>query len=156
MNTDRIEKEILLRAPRSRVWRALTDAAEFGAWFCVAIDGTFEVGKSVFGKLTIKGYENLRWEVVVEEIVPETRFSFRWHPFAIDPAIDYSSEPRTLVAFELADAVDPQNRQATMLTVVESGFDAIPIERRAKAFEMNSGGWAAQLDNIEKYLREHS
>ena len=145
--TDSLEKQALLRAPRSRVWRALTDAREFGAWFGVSIDGVFAPGANVRGTITNKGYEHLTMEIWIEKVEPETLFSYRWHPFAIDPNVDYSSERTTLVDFRLSD-----QDGGTMLTVVESGFDDVPLARRAKAFEMNSGGWAIQLVQIAKYL----
>jgi uncharacterized protein YndB with AHSA1/START domain len=154
-STDRIEKEILLRAPRARVWRALTRASEFGEWFRVALEGEFEPGKTMHGKLLVQGFERLRFELVVDEMAPEHRFSFRWHPYAIDPDVDYTSEPKTLVTFDLADADADADGGATKLTVVESGFDAIPPARRALAFHKNSLGWAAQLDNIDAYVRKH-
>jgi uncharacterized protein YndB with AHSA1/START domain len=145
--TDRIEKQIQLSSPRSRVWRALTDAKQFGAWFGVDLKGTFAAGATVRGKITSKGYEHVPFDVIVEAMEPERFFSFRWHPYAIDPDVDYSKEPRTLVAFTL-EPVDG----GTVLTVVESGFDGIPASRRAKAFEMDSSGWASQLVRIQKYL----
>jgi uncharacterized protein YndB with AHSA1/START domain len=150
-STDRIEKQIRLDSPVSRVWRAITDAQEFGTWFGVALDGTFAPGANVRGRITIKGYEHVPFEVVVEAMKPERFFSFRWHPYAIEPGVDYSTEPMTLVEFTLEPDGD-----GTLLTVVESGFDAIPASRRAKAFEMNSAGWAGQLKNILKHLEARS
>src|SRR6185437_7381224 len=120
-STDRIEKKKLLRAPRSRVWRAVTDAREFGAWFGVAIEGAFSQGAHVRGKITSAGHEHLTMELWVEAIEPERRFAFRWHPFAVDPSVDYSKEPTTLIEMTLSEA-----EGGTLLTVVESGFDAIP------------------------------
>src|SRR5262245_43372235 len=114
-STDRIEKEILLRAPRSRVWRALTEAAEFGAWFGVKLTGRFAAGEPMEGTITHPGYEHLTMRLMVERIEPEQLFSFRWHPYAVDPKVDYSSEPTTLVEFRLEDA-----KEGTRLTVVES------------------------------------
>lgn len=146
-DSDRIEKKILLRAPRSRVWRALTNAEEFGAWFRVKLEGRFTVGERIRGKITHPGYEHLTMEVTVERMDDENRFSFRWHPCAIDPKIDYSTEPTTLVEFRLQEVAD-----GTMLTIVESGFDQIPAERRAEAFRMNSQGWAAQMENIRRHV----
>jgi uncharacterized protein YndB with AHSA1/START domain len=146
-STDRIEKQIQLDSPRSRVWRALTDAGEFGKWFGVDLQGAFAAGATVRGKITSKGYEHVTFEALVERLDPEHFFSFRWHPYAIDPGVDYSKEPRTLVAFTL-EPVDG----GTLLTVVESGFDAIPASRRVKAFEMDSSGWASQMQNIRKHL----
>jgi uncharacterized protein YndB with AHSA1/START domain len=144
---DRIEKHILLRAPRARVWRALTDAAEFGEWFRVKLDGRFAVGESVRGHLTYPGYEHLTMEVTVERMDAERLFSYRWHPYAVDPQVDYATEPTTLVEFRLDDAPE-----GTMLTVVESGFERLPPERREVAFRMNDGGWSAQLENIRGHV----
>ena len=146
-STDRIEKHIELRAPRARVWRALTDAREFGTWFRVALDGPFVVGARVGGQLTYPGYEHVRMEVEVERIEAEHAFAFRWHPHAIDPAVDYSAEPPTLVEFTLAEVAG-----GTRLTVVESGFDRVPAARRSEAFRMNDRGWAAQLDNVRAHV----
>ena len=146
-STDRIDKELLLRAPKARVWRALTDAAEFGTWFGVKLDGPFKAGSSVRGRLTIPKYEHVVLEMTVEQIDPENLFSYRWHPYAIDPAIDFSTEPMTLVEFRLEETAD-----GTMLTVVESGFDEIPASRRAEAFRMNDNGWSGQLKNIKRHV----
>lgn len=147
-STDRIERHILLRASRARVWRALADAKEFGDWFGVDFKGkSFAVGKSVQGHITYPGYEHLVMEVVIDRLVPERMLSWRWHPAAVDVATDYSSEPTTLVVFELAEAKD-----GTLLTVVESGFDKIPAGRRDTAFRMNSSGWDEQMKNIEKHV----
>src|SRR5262249_6341557 len=142
--SDRIEKEIVLRAPRARVWRALTNAREFGAWFGVKFEGAFEPGKPIRGNITHAGYEHMTIEIELERIEPETLFSYRWHPYAVDPKVDYSTEPSTLVEFRLSDAPG-----GTRLSVVESGFDQIPAARRDEAFRMNEGGWAAQMRNIE-------
>jgi uncharacterized protein YndB with AHSA1/START domain len=146
-SSDRVEKTILLRAPRTRVWRALTDADEFGAWFRVKLEGGFAVGKRIEGKITHPGYEHLTMEVAVERMDAEQLFSFRWHPYAVDPKIDYSTEPTTLVEFRLEEVAD-----GTLLTVVESGFDRIPSERRAEAYRMNAQGWAAQMENIQHHV----
>ncbi len=148
--SDRIEKQVRLDSPRARVWRALTDTKQFGQWFGVDLHGTFVPGAPTRGKMTPKGYEHVTFECIVEKMEPERYFSFRWRPYAIDPNVDYSKEPRTLVAFTLEE-VDG----GTVLTVVESGFDGIPASRRAKAFEMDSKGWAAQMENIRKYVAEH-
>jgi uncharacterized protein YndB with AHSA1/START domain len=145
-NTDRIEKKILLHAPMSRVWRALTNAEEFGIWFRVKLEGAFVVGQPILGKLTYPGYEHLTMELFIERLAAPV-FSYRWHPYAIDPDVDYSSEPTTLVEFHLEE-VDG----GTSLTVVESGFDRIPAARRAEAFRMNSNGWAQQLENIQRHV----
>ena len=147
-STDRIEKQILLKAPRSRVWRALSNAEEFGNWFGVNFRGKqFVAGESVQGHITYPGYEYLVMDVLVERIEPEHHLSWRWHPAAVDVSVDYSPEPTTLVVFELSE-VD----SGTLLRVVESGFDRIPAARREEAFRMNSGGWEEQLINIEKYV----
>lgn len=149
VNTDRIEKKRVLRAPRARVWRAIADAAEFGAWFAVKLEGSFAVGQRIKGTITHPGYEHLTMELHVERMDEERLFSFRWHPYAVDPRIDYSTEPTTLVEIRLEDAA---GGEGTELTVVESGFDQIPAARRAEAFRMNEGGWAAQLDNIQRHV----
>lgn len=146
-NTDRIEEKILLRVPRARVWRALTDTEEFGAWFGVKLAGAFAPGASVKGTITEKEYEGLRFELVVERIEPQRLFSWRWHPYAVDPDVDYSAEPLTLVVCELEEVAD-----GTVLTLVESGFDRIPAARRAEAYRMHKEGWAAQMKAIEQYL----
>jgi uncharacterized protein YndB with AHSA1/START domain len=147
MSTDRIEKTVFLRAPRSRVWRAIATPEEFGAWFGVNLEGAFAPGKPVSGRITIKGYENVPMEITIDRVEPERLFSYRWHPYAIDPKVDYSAEPMTLVEFRLEDAPG-----GTQLTVTESGFDRIPAARRAEAFRMNEGGWASQLRNIERHV----
>jgi uncharacterized protein YndB with AHSA1/START domain len=147
-STDRIERKILLKAPRSRVWRALSDAAEFGAWFGVDFRGkAFVAGKPVQGKVTYPGYEHVVMEVQIERMEPERLLSWRWHPAAIDTSVDYSDEPTTLVVFELTE-VDG----GTLLTVVESGLDNIPLARRATVFRLNSSGWDEQMRNIEKHV----
>ena len=147
MSTDRIEKSIFLRAPRSRVWRAIATPEEFGAWFRVKLEGAFAPGKQVSGRITIAGYENLPMEITIEQVEPERLFSYRWHPYAIDPKVDYSAEPMTLVEFRLEEVPG-----GTQLTVVESGFDRIPAARRAEALRMNEGGWTSQLRNIERHV----
>jgi uncharacterized protein YndB with AHSA1/START domain len=147
--TDRIEKQIVLRAARPRVWKALTDSGEFGAWFGVVLEQAFAPGATVRGRITHPGYEHLMMEVVVERVEPERYLSFRWHPYAHDPAVDYSSEPMTLVEFTLED-----RGKDTVLTVVESGFDRVPVARRAEAFRMNSDGWAQQVRNIERHVTQ--
>lgn len=145
--TDRIEKHIVLKAPRSRVFRALTDAAEFGQWFRVKLQGQFTVGERIRGHITFPGYEHLKMEALVERIEPEHAFSFRWHPYAVDPQIDYEREPMTLVEFSLTEVPE-----GTKLTVVESGFDQIPAARRDEAFRMNTSGWGQQLTNIQQHV----
>ena len=136
-----------MRAPRSRVWRALTDAREFGQWFQVEMEDAFAAGAPARGRITYPGYEHLRLEVHVERVEPERLFSFRWHPYAVDPKQDYSNEPMTLVVFEL-DEVE----EGTRIMVTESGFDRIPLARRAEAFRMNSQGWAEQVQNIARHV----
>jgi uncharacterized protein YndB with AHSA1/START domain len=148
-STDRIEREIVLRAPRARVWRALTDAREFGKWFGVDMKDAFVVGARALGQMVTPGYEHVTFEVQVERMEPERLFSWRWHPFAVDPKMDYSSEPTTLVVFELQDVPE-----GTRVTVTESGFDQIPVARRAEAFRMNSKGWDGQLKNVARYVDE--
>jgi uncharacterized protein YndB with AHSA1/START domain len=146
---DRIEKRIELKAPVARVWRALTDYREFGEWFRVKIDGPFAPGEVSRGHITHPGYEHLRWEAVVQQMEPERLFSFTWHPYAIDPKVDYSEEPQTLVEFRLEKLA-----QGTLLMVTESGFDRIPAARRAEAFPRNESGWAEQIKNIERHVAE--
>jgi uncharacterized protein YndB with AHSA1/START domain len=147
-STDRIERKVLIKATRARVWRAVADAAEFGSWFGVDFKGkTFAAGKSVQGKITYPGYEHLTMEVLIDRVVPERLLSWRWHPAAIDPAVDYSQEPTTLVVFELEE-VDG----GVMLSVIESGLDKIPLERRATVLRLNSSGWDAQMENIKKHV----
>jgi uncharacterized protein YndB with AHSA1/START domain len=146
--TDRIEKSITLRASRSRVWRALTTPQEFGAWFGADIEAkAFKPGARVMGRITIPGFDHVKLEMAIERVEPERVFSYRWHPYAVEPDVDYSAEPSTLVEFVLEDAGD-----ATELRVTESGFDKIPAERRSIAFRMNEGGWSEQLRNIERYV----
>ncbi len=146
-STDRIEKKVVLQAPRARVWRALTNAQEFGTWFRVKFEDDFAVGKTIKGKINIPGYEHVAMELMIERIDAEELFSYRWHPYANDPKVDYTSEPPTLVEFRLAEAGG-----ATTLTVVESGFDRLPAGRRDEAFRMNDGGWTSQLKNIERHV----
>ena len=144
-STDRIEKTVILRAPRSRVWRALTDSAQFGEWFQANPQGPFVAGRTVRGPVTYPGYEHLTFEVTVETMEPERLFSWRWQPGG-DPDID-PAEPTTLVVFQLEDVAE-----GTRLTVTESGFDRIPIERRSKAYRENDEGWTGQIENIRNYL----
>jgi uncharacterized protein YndB with AHSA1/START domain len=155
---DRIEKEVFLRAPLARVWKAISDAKEFGRWFGVSFDGGFVPGAKVTGKIVptevdpeIAGmqqpYAGMDFDFTVERIEPMRLFSFRWHPFAVEPGVDYSKEPATLVVFELEEAPG-----GTRLRITESGFDRIPLERRAKAFTANEGGWEMQTRLVAKYL----
>jgi uncharacterized protein YndB with AHSA1/START domain len=146
-STDRIEKHLVLHHPRARVWRAITDVSEFNQWFGVSLTSPFAPGKAVSGHLTVAGYESLEMTVWVETIEPEQRFSFRWHPYAIDVEVDYSNEPTTVVTFTLEDV-----KEGTKLTVTETGFDALPESRRAKAFASNGAGWMQQLEQIQTYL----
>src|SRR5689334_16091844 len=129
--TDRIEKQFEIRAKRSRVWRAIADANEFGAWFGVKFDRPFAPGETLIGRLTIKGYEGAAMEVQIEKMKPEDYFSYRWHPYAVDPKVDYHAEPMTLVEFRLEETAS-----GTTVTITESGFDRLPASRRAEAFRM--------------------
>lgn len=147
--TDRIEKRIELKAPVSRVWRALTDYREFGAWFRVNLETPFVVGKPTRGSLAVPGYEKYQLEVVVQAMEPERLFSYHWHPYALDESIDYSKEEPTLVEFRLE-----KTDTGTLLSIRESGFDRIPASRRAEAFRMNDGGWSSQIRNIEKHVAQ--
>jgi uncharacterized protein YndB with AHSA1/START domain len=162
MNTDRIEKKILLRAPRKRVWRALSDSTEFGSWFGMKFDGPFEPGAKMHGVIVTttvnaevaaaqKEYEGMAFEITIEQMEPERLLSFRWHPFAVERGVDYSVEPTTLVVFALEDVAN-----GVMLTVTESGFDQIPLARRAKAFTANERGWGMVVKLIEEYLGQRS
>lgn len=144
-STDRIQKTILLRAPRSKVWRALTDSAQFGQWFGARLEGPFAVGRRTQGPITIPGYSHLRFEADVEQMEPERVFSYRWQPGG-DPDKD-PAEPTTLVVFELEEVPE-----GTRLTVTETGFDQLPAARRARAYRDNDNGWAGQMENIRKYL----
>jgi uncharacterized protein YndB with AHSA1/START domain len=150
-STDRIEKQIVLDAPRDRVWRALTDVREFNEWFGVELTEPFRLGSAVSGRITSRGYEHVVMTAWVETIDPEHRFAFRWHPHAVDSNVDYSSEPTTLVTFILEDV-----KGGTRLTVIESGFDALPESRRLQAFSGNAAGWAQQLEKIKRHLASHS
>ncbi len=144
---NKIKHSIELKAPIPRVWRALTDSVEFGEWFRVKIEGSFVPGQVARGHITYPGYEHLKWEVEIQRMEPEKYFSFTWHPYGIDPKVDYSKEAPTLVEFELEET-----SAGTKLTVTESGFENIPAHRRDEAFKMNNQGWAEQMRNIEKYL----
>lgn len=144
--TDVIEKQIEIAAPVSRVWKALTDHREFSAWFKNEIDRPFEAGKTSMGEFSKSGFAGVKVAFQVQAIEPERYFAYRWHPYAVKPDIDYSAETPTLVEFRL----EPKGA-GTLLTVVESGFENVPEYRRAEAFRMNSGGWAAQMENIKAY-----
>jgi uncharacterized protein YndB with AHSA1/START domain len=166
--TDRIEKRVTLRAPVGRVWRAISDAREFSRWFGVRLDGPFVAGKTITGRWDAKFDEAdliafqkaagvkpgkvkmPEGDVVfctVERIEPETYFSFRWIPFGIDAEADPEREPTTLVEFRLEPVAE-----GTELTIIESGFDRVPAQRRERAFRMNEGGWAAQAENLRKHV----
>jgi uncharacterized protein YndB with AHSA1/START domain len=144
-----IEKRIELNAPVSRVWRALTDYREFCEWFRVKLDGPFVPGQVSTGNITYPGYEHLKWEATVQKMEPERLFSFTWHPYAIDPNVDYSNEPSTLVEFRL----EPKHNR-TVVYLTETGFNALPKDRRFEAFRMNEGGWTEQMMNIENHLKK--
>ena len=148
-STDRIEKKVVLRAPRSRVWDAIADSTKFGEWFGVKLQQPFAPGKSLKARMTKKGYEQFEFDMVIDRIEPQRYFSYRWHPYAIDPKHDYSSEPMTLVEFVLEEVKD-----GTALTITESGFDRIPATRRAEAFRMNDGGWTGQIKQIAAYVEK--
>jgi len=149
MNPNRIEKRIELKASPSRVWQALTNHVEFGQWFQAKMEGPFVPGTTARGRITYPGFEHITWKAVVREMEPERLFSFTWHPYAIDPAVDYSKEPPTRVEFRLE-----KTREGTLLTVTESGFDQIPAGRRPEAFRMNTGGWTEQILNIERHVTQ--
>jgi uncharacterized protein YndB with AHSA1/START domain len=162
MSTDRIEKRIVLQAPLARVWRAISDATQFGSWFGVAFDGPFAGGARLTGKIvptTVdpavaklqEPHRGQPFEFSVARIEPPRRISFRWHPYAIDPKTDYSKEPMTLIVFELQEVAE-----GVQLTITESGFDRIPLERRAEAFKANEGGWEHQTQLIKKYLEQQA
>jgi uncharacterized protein YndB with AHSA1/START domain len=142
-----IEKRIELKAPVSRVWRALTDYKEFSEWFRVKLEGPFVPGKVVRGNMVIPGYEHVVFEATVKAMEPERLFSFSWHPYAVDPKKDYSKEPTTLVEFKL----EPKG-SGTVLVVTETGFDALPKDRAFEAFRMNEGGWEGQMKNIARHV----
>ena len=144
---NQVEKRIELKASVSRVWRALTDYREFGEWFHVKLDGPFLPGEVSRGYITWPGYEHLKWEAVVQKMEPERLFSFTWHPYSVDPKIDYSKETPTLVEFRLE-----KTATGTLLLLKESGFDKIPSDRLLEAFRRNDGGWTQQMKNIEAYV----
>ena len=158
VSTDRIEKQTTLRAPRARVWQAISDSNQFGEWFGARFDGPFVAGATVTARIVgtsvdpdvaqqQQPYADKRFDIMIETLEPERRFSFRWHPHAVDSNIDYANEPTTLVTFTLEDVPE-----GTRLTITESGFDRIPVERRAKAFTSNEQGWAIQTSLLDKYL----
>lgn len=147
MTSDRIEKVTVLRAPRSRVWQALSNRKEFAKWFGIEFNGEFSPHARLEGKVTTPGYENLRAEITVERVEPEWLLSWRWHPSATDPKKDYSKEPTTLVSLVLSDVTG-----GTQLSISESGFDNIPAVRREEAYEGDNSGWSQQIDSITRYL----
>ena len=158
--SDRIEKKILLKAPRTRVWTALTDAREFGRWFGVRLEGPFVAGQPLRGVMVgtevdpdvakaQAPYAGMPFDITVDRIEPERLFSFRWHPYAMEPGVDYSQEPTTLIVFTLEEAPG-----GILLTVSESGFEQIPLDRRAKAFAANEGGWTLVVTLVEQYLAQ--
>jgi uncharacterized protein YndB with AHSA1/START domain len=145
--TDRIEKRVEMKAPIARVWRALTDFEEFGQWFRVKLDGPFVVGQASRGHITWPGYEHIKWEAQVVAMEPQHLFAFTWHPYAVDPDVDYSSETPTRVEFRLEPI-----EAGTRLTVVETGFDALPEHRRPDCLRMNDSGWTTQVENIKAHV----
>jgi uncharacterized protein YndB with AHSA1/START domain len=146
-NTDRIERKIDVRAPRSRVWRAVSNAQEFGQWFRMSVDGAFTEGAQLNGRITHPGYEHVTLSIIIERMEPERYFSYRWHPNALDTSVDYSAEPTTLVEFILEEIAD-----GTAITIIESGFDRIPAGRRDEAFRSNGKGWDGQIKNLAKHV----
>jgi uncharacterized protein YndB with AHSA1/START domain len=155
---DKIEKQITLRAPLSRVWSAITDSKQFGTWFGCTLNGPFVAGKPTDGTIQPtqvdpevaklqEPHAGKPFHVVVDKIEPMQRFSFYWHPYAVEPRA-YDSEPMTLVEFELRE-LEPGT---TQLKITESGFERVPLERRARAFTENEGGWEHQTRLLEKYL----
>lgn len=148
MKSGSIEKSVELNAPVSKVWKALTDHQQFGEWFQVKVQDPFIPHKTSRGKLTYPGFENYKWEITVQEMIPESLFSFSWHPYALDEARDYSKEPQTLIEFHLKPIAT-----GTLLILKESGFDHIPSDRRAEAYRMNESGWEEQMSNIKNYIK---
>ena len=147
---DRIEKRIELKAPVSRVWRAITDHREFGEWFGVNLEGPFAAGRVVAGKMANPKYQHIKFEATVKELQPERLFSYTWHPYAVDANTDYSKETPTLVEFRLEEIPI-----GTLLVVSESGFDKIPAHRRDEAFRMDDGGWTSQIKNIARHVERN-
>lgn len=145
--TDRIEKRFEVKAPLAKVWRAISDATEFQAWFRLKLDGAFAEGRTVKGNVSVPGYEHFKVELQVVRIEPQRYFAYRWHPYPADPKVDYSKEPTTLVEFTLEETP-----AGVAVTIVESGFDQLPVSRRAEAFRMNEGGWKGQTENLRKYV----
>lgn len=158
MNTDRIEKSIVLRASRERVWRAIVDSEQFGRWFGIAFEGPFVEGQRVKGKIVAtqvdekvaqmqQPYEGMPCDFFVVRIEPMRKFAYRWNPSPVEPGVDASKEPTTLIVFELEEVA-----KGTLLRITESGFDSVPLERRAEAFKSNEEGWEIQTKLIEKFL----
>jgi uncharacterized protein YndB with AHSA1/START domain len=145
--SDRIEKNFQVSARRSRVWRAISDSGEFGTWFGMKLDRPFAPGATVLGKLTNPAYDHVTIEILVEKVEPEGYFSYRWHPYPMNPAIDYKAEPTTLVEFRLQETAE-----GTVVAITESGFDQLPASRRAEAFRMNDGGWTSQSRKLAGYV----
>ncbi|OBK15698.1 SRPBCC family protein [Mycobacterium asiaticum] len=154
MDSDRIEKQVLLRAPLERVWRAVSDAEQFGLWFGVRFDGPFVEGERVTAVITPTTVDDdvarrqephagtkSTWHIVA--VQPQRRFAYRWHPFPDE--VDAGAT--TLVEFSLSEVPE-----GVLLTIVESGFDAIPQARRGTAYESNSEGWSIQTDLVRRYL----
>lgn len=148
IDTNSIERSIHINGSRERVWRALTNAEEFGAWFGADLSGqSFTAGQRARGPMTMQGCEGLYFDAVIKQIQPQDLLSFHWHPYSGDPSADYSTEQPTLVTFTLKDVPG----KGVLLTVVESGFDKVPEHRRRKAFEMHSEGWDFQLKNVARH-----
>ncbi len=158
MTDNRIEKHVLLKAPLDRVWQAITDSRQFGAWFGMDLDGPFAAGQPITGRIAPtqvdpevakmqEPYAGTPVNFVVDRIEPRTLFSIRWHPFAIDPKVDYSAEPMTLITFALKETAE-----GVELTLTETGFEHIPAHRRAEALKANDGGWAKQMELIAAYV----
>ena len=145
--TDSLTRSIIINAPRSRVWKALTDHQQFGAWFGVELAAAFRAGRPAHGAMTVPGFEGMKFTIDIERVEPETHFAFRWHPYAIDPNVDYTSETKTLVTFVLSDVPG-----GTKVEVTESGFDSLPPHRYPDAFRKNGQGWTIQTENIRNYV----
>lgn len=148
-STDRIERSIVINAPRSRVWQALSDAETFGRWFGADLRGQrFAPGQRARGPISIEGYTHIQFDVLVERVEPEHTLAWRWHPYPLDPAVDYSAEEPTLVTWTLKDAPGG----GTLVQAVESGFDKVPPGRRLEAFRMNTQGWEGQMENLKNHV----
>jgi uncharacterized protein YndB with AHSA1/START domain len=146
-SSDRIQKQVRLSAPLSRVWRALSDFEEFGLWFGVRLEGPIRAGETIRGRITTPGYEHLKLVAHVESVEPEHRLALRWCPFAMDPDVDSSDEPTTLVEWVLEEVDD-----GVLLTVTESGFDGIPEKYRSESFLRNEQGWTLQMESIRRHV----